>query len=61
MPTHEITVDLDSANGPKVVYPRGTDAEDVDLAAPVGWEVDWDAPAADCGPGAVARPLRRAL
>lgn len=54
----EITVDLESANGPKVTYPAGTDGEIVDMAIPEGWEVDWETAPADVVGGRKASPLK---
>lgn len=56
---NEITVELESANGPKIVYPKGTDGDEVDHAAPFGWRVDWETTPADAGLGRKASPLTR--
>lgn len=55
----KIEINLDSANGPKVTYPRGTAAEDVEAEVPAGWEVDWETTPADVLGGRRASPLRR--
>lgn len=56
--SYAVDVDLDSANGPKIVYPRGTDPDDLEWFLPSGWEIDWNTVPATCG-SRIARPLRR--
>lgn len=60
MTNNEIEVVLDSANGPKVTYPKSADADDVEAAVPQGWEVDWETTPADVRGGRKASPLRKA-
>jgi hypothetical protein len=54
-----ITVELEGPNGPKIIYPTTASSEEVDNAAPDGWEVDWVTTPADCGLHCKASPLRR--
>lgn len=55
----DITCDLDGPTGPRVQYPIGADTDDVNAAAPDGWEVDWDSEGQrDNRTGWCWRPLR---
>lgn len=60
MTTTDISIDLDSPNGSKVVYSESGLASDVEAAVPEGWEVDWDTTPANAGRARKASPLRRA-
>lgn len=57
--TDDIDVEIESAVGPRIVYPASGLASDVDDAAPEGWEIDWDTTPAQCGRGRLSSPLRR--
>lgn len=50
-------IELESPNGPKVVYSKNTPAEEIEAAIPVGWEVDWETTPADVGLTRKASPL----
>lgn len=57
--TNEISVELDSPNGPKVGYQVGTDLQDVEAEVPCGWKVDWDTTPASGDKGYQWSPLVR--
>ena len=54
-----VTIVLNSPNGPKIIYPRNSDGDDVELWCPKGWAIDWETTPAQCGIGYVASPLIR--
>jgi hypothetical protein len=53
----EIEIELNSANGPKVVYPASASVEEIEAAVPGGWRVDWETTPADVLGGRKASPL----
>lgn len=55
----EVDVEMESAVGPRIIYPAKCDGDLVDSHAPEGWEVDWQTTPADCGIGCKPSPLRR--
>lgn len=54
-----ITIDMDGPNGPRIVFPYQSIADDVDAAAPEGWVVSWGTVIADTSDGRRALPLVR--
>ena len=54
-----VTIELNSTNGPKIIYPRNSDEDCVEMWCPVGWTIDWETTPAQCGIGYVASPLIR--
>lgn len=57
----EITVELNTPNGPIVEYGPEHDAQEVESALPVGWEVDWETSAYKLNSGRYRRPICKAV
>jgi len=53
----DITVELDTPNGPRIEYSPDDDAATVESAAPDGWRVDWATPAYRLATGRLRSPL----
>lgn len=53
----EITVDLNTPNGPVVEYGADDDAGAVEAAAPTGYQVSWETPAYKLLNGRFRSPL----
>lgn len=54
-----IEIDLETPNGPVVIYGPDDDAYAVEAAIPPGWRVDWETPAYKTLSGRYRSPLIR--